>query len=171
MSTDERQHSGTALSAALAFAAVIMLVPANLLPVMHVSMAGQIPYEATILAGVLVLMEEGLWGLAAIVFVASILVPLLKLVGISWLHVAARGKQAGDPRRLTRLHSALEFIGPWSMLDVFLVAFLCGAVRFGQLASVEPRGGIIAFAAVVVLTMLSTRTFDPHLFWRGDARA
>jgi paraquat-inducible protein A len=71
-----------------------------------------------------------------------------------------------DARRLTGVYRVVEFIGPWSMLDVFLVGFLCGAVRFGRLASVEPGPGIVAFGAAVVLTMFATRAFDPRWLWR-----
>jgi paraquat-inducible protein A len=143
-----------------------MLVPANFLPAMHVEMAGRTPQAATIYEGVVVLVEEGMWGLAAIVFTASIFVPFLKLVGLGWLLTATRRPGRVDARRLTGVYRVVEFIGPWSMLDVFLVGFLCGAVRFGRLASVEPGPGIVAFGAAVVLTMFATRAFDPRWLWR-----
>jgi paraquat-inducible protein A len=120
---------------------------------------------------VLQLWDDDLFALAAIVFTASFLVPLLKLVGLARLLWAAR-RPAADRRRtraLLRLYGAIDFIGRWSMLDVFLVAFLCGAVRFGALASVQPRPGVAAFAAVVVLTMLATHAFDPRLLWAENA--
>jgi paraquat-inducible protein A len=95
-----------------------------------------------------------------------VLVPVLKLAGIARLLWAVRrGGAPANASRLTRIYAALDFIGRWSMLDVFLVAFLSGAVRFGRLALVEPRGGIVAFAAAVVFTMLATHAFDPHLLW------
>jgi paraquat-inducible protein A len=75
-----------------------------------------------------------------------------------------------DPRRLTRWHARLDFIGRWSMLDVFLAAFLAGLVKFGALATVEPRSGLVAFAAAVVLTMLATRSFDPRVLWERPIR-
>ncbi len=156
-------------AAAFALAATAMLVPANVLPVMHVAQAGGTIRDATIFSGVLLLARQGLWGLAAIVFTASVLVPLLKLVGMGFLLWGARPGHARHARRLTRLYAVLDFIGRWSMLDVFLVAFLSGAVRFGRLALAEPRSGIIAFAAVVVLTMLATHAFDPQLLWRHAA--
>lgn len=156
-------------SLALAIAAVIMLVPAYLLPVMHLGMVGKPPNDTTILSGVIQLWDQGLGGLAAIVFTASFLVPLLKLGGLAWLLAAARRGPAepARSRRLTRIYGAIDFIGRWSMLDVFLVAFLCGAVRFGKLASVQPRPGVAAFAAVVVLTMVATHRFDPRQLWPG----
>jgi len=77
---------------------------------------------------------------------------------------AKRGGHA-DSRRLTRLYAALDFIGRWSMLDVFLATFLAGLVQFGELSTVEPRSGIVAFAAAVVLTVLATQAFDPRILW------
>ena len=152
-------------AAALAISAVIMLVPAYSLPVMHLGIAGQVASDTTILSGILQLWRDGLGGLAAIVFTASFLVPLLKLAGLACLLVAARHRPGSHARLLTRIYGAVNFIGRWSMLDVFLVAFLSGAVRFGKLASVEPRPGILAFGAVVVLTMLATHRFDPRILW------
>jgi paraquat-inducible protein A len=106
-----------------------------------------------------------LWAISAIVFIASILIPLLKLVGLTCLLIAAHRRSSPYRRGLTRLYAVLHYIGRWSMLDVFLVAFLAGAVQFGVLATIEPRSGIMAFAAAVVLTMLATDAFDPRLLW------
>jgi len=159
-----------ASAAALALAAAIMLVPANILPVLSTSTTGQ-PRTDTIFSGILGLYHEGMWAIAAIVFTASILIPLLKLVGLAWLLLAARRARhapARQMRRLTRVYVVLDFIGRWSMLDVFLVAFLSGIVRFGVLATVEPREGIVAFAAVVVLTVLATDAFDPRTLWEEE---
>jgi paraquat-inducible protein A len=148
---------------ALGLAAAVMLVPANLLPVIHTQTAGQIRTD-TIYSGVIELWEHGLWPLAAIVFIASFVVPIGKLVGLGWLLAAVRWGTR-HPARLTRWYARLDLIGRWSMLDVFLAAFLAGLVQFGALATVEPRPGLIAFAAAVVLTMLATRAFDPHRLW------
>ena len=168
MATVSTPIRGTSEPTALAVAAVIMLVPAYMLPVMHLGIVGKVTSDTTILSGVIQLWQQGLGVLAAIVFTASFLVPLLKLGGLAWLLAAAnRGVgQESRSRRLTRVYGAIDFIGRWSMLDVFLVAFLCGAVRFGKLASVYPRPGIAAFAAVVVLTMVATHSFDPRMLWK-----
>ncbi|MDB6126497.1 MAG: Paraquat-inducible protein [Verrucomicrobia bacterium] len=171
MSTDSPPIRKTSEPTALAVAAVIMLVPAYMLPVMHLGIVGKVTSDTTILSGIIQLWQQGLGVLAAIVFTASFLVPLLKLGGLAWLLGAASagvGNQARS-RRLTRVYGAIDFIGRWSMLDVFLVAFLCGAVRFGKLASVQPRPGIAAFASVVVLTMFATHSFDPRMLWKGKA--
>jgi paraquat-inducible protein A len=164
--TDPRQHLGArnTQSAALTLAAAIMLVPANVLPVLSTNTTGQ-PREDTIFSGIVSLWQDGMWAIAAIVFIASILIPLLKLVGLSWLLFAVRHGGPRHPRRLSRIYLVLDRIGRWSMLDVFLAAFLSGVVRFGVLASVEPRRGIVAFAIAVVLTVLATDAFDSRLLW------
>ena len=158
-----------ALPAALALAAAIMFIPANVLPILNTSTIGSVRTD-TIFSGIVGLCEDGMWAIGAIVFTASILIPLLKLVGLSLLLFAARRGPFESPRRLTRLYAVLDFIGRWSMLDVFLVAFLAGVVHFGALASVEPRSGIVAFAAVVVLTVLATDAFDPRWLWEPEPR-
>jgi paraquat-inducible protein A len=155
-------------AAALAVAAAIMLVPANVLPVLSTNTGGQARTD-TILSGIQGLWNDGMWAIASIVFIASILIPLLKLVGLGWLLVATRRRTVRHPRGLTRLYTILDFIGRWSMLDVFLVAFLTGAVQFGALATIEPRGGIVAFAGAVVLTVLATDAFDPRLLWANES--
>jgi paraquat-inducible protein A len=157
--------ASTNQAAALTVAALIMLPPAYALPVMHLGMLGMPAKDTTILSGVIQLWQEDLGVLAAIVFTASFVVPVLKLAGLAWLLLAARWHRFLQPHRLTRVYGVIDLIGRWSMLDVFLVAFLCGAVRFGVLAEVQPRPGIVAFGAVVVLTMLATARFDPRVLW------
>jgi len=152
-------------AASFALAAMVMLIPANVLPVMTFATAGSPPNVTTIFGGVSLLWSENLWALALIVFTASVAVPALKLGGLAWLLYSVRGGRRPNSRRLTRLYSVINAIGRWSMLDVFLVAFLTGAVRFHRLASVVPMSGIIAFASVVVLTMIATQMFDPRLLW------
>lgn len=161
----EASHGATSQAAALALTALIMLVPAYVLPVMHLGMLGMPAKDTTIFSGVIQLWQENLGILAVIVFTASFVVPILKLAGLAWLLLAAGRQTVRHPRRLARVYGVIDAIGRWSMLDVFLVAFLSGAVRFGVLAEVQPRPGIIAFGAVVVLTMLATRRFDPRVFW------
>jgi paraquat-inducible protein A len=163
---DPRQHLGArnTQAAALTFAAAVMLVPANVLPVLSTNTTGQ-PREDTIFTGIVSLWQDGMGAIAAIVFIASILIPLLKLVGLTWLLLAVRHGPPRNARGLSRVYLVLDLIGRWSMLDVFLAAFLSGVVRFGVLASVEPRRGIIAFAIAVVLTVLATDAFDPRLLW------
>lgn len=158
----------TAAPAALGLGAAVLLVPAYTLPVMSFAKIGQ-AHADTLFASVAKLWHAHLWGIAAIVFTASIVVPLLKLIALAALLRAARQR----PRRTDgwqRLHSLVHGIGRWSMLDVFLVAFLCGIVDFGDFAQIEARPGVLAFAGAVVLTMLATASFDPRLLapQRGD---
>jgi paraquat-inducible protein A len=162
-SAPDRSHS-LASATALAIAAAVMLVPANILPVLSTNTGGNARTD-TIFSGIVGLWQDGMWVIAVIVFVASILIPVLKLMGLAWLLVAATRSRVRRPRLLTRVYAALEFIGRWSMLDVFLVAFLAGLVRFGALATVEPRSGIVAFAGAVVLTVVATDAFNPRLLW------
>jgi paraquat-inducible protein A len=156
---------------AFAVAAAVMLVPANFLPILTTESSGSGRTD-TIFSGTVELWRQGLWVIAVIVFVASIVIPVLKLLGLGWLLFQAHRRTIRDPRRLTRLYGALDFIGRWSMLDVFLVAFLSGVVRFGSFSTVIPRSGIVAFAIAVVLTVLATHAFDPRVLWRENpARA
>jgi paraquat-inducible protein A len=153
---------------AFSVAAAIMLIPANFLPILTTQTSGRTRTD-TIFSGTVELWRQDLWLIAAIVFVASIVIPILKLAGLAWLLINARRGTIRDPRRMTRLYGALDFIGRWSMLDVFLVAFLSGVVRFGVFSTVEPRSGIVAFAIAVILTVLATHAFDPRVLWRGAA--
>ncbi len=164
----QRPPQDVRTAAALGLAATVMLVPAYWLPVMSLDQIGH-PHADTIFSGVAKLWRGGMWGLAIIVFTASLLVPLLKLGGLGLLIAAARWPRLGSARALGRLHHVLHSIGRWSMLDIFLVAFLCGIVRFDGLASVEARPGALAFASVVILTLLATSAYDRRLLWRRRA--
>lgn len=153
-------------AAALAVAAAIMLAPANLLPVLSTETSGS-DRTNTIISGVIDLWRHGLWAIAIIVFTASVIIPALKLAGLGWLLLSSRRGPSANPRRLTRIYAALNFIGRWSMLDVFLAAFLAGLVQFGEFSTVTPRAGIVAFATAVVLTVLATEAFDPRALWNA----
>lgn len=159
-------YRGRSAASALALAAAVMLVPANLLPVLSTEASGSFRSD-TIFSGAMELWRHGLGAIAVIVFTASIVIPILKLAGLAWLIFSARRGAPRNPRRLARVYSAIEFIGRWSMLDVFLAAFLTGLVQFGDLSMVEARSGIVAFAAAVVLTVLATQAFDPRTLWDG----
>ena len=145
-------------------AAAALMVPANLLPVMTVETMGQ-KEPQTIISGIAHLYYDGQPLLSAIVLVASLLIPLVKLLGLALLLVSVRWNWQWSPVARTRLYRGIELIGRWSMLDVFVVALLVALVRFGSLASIRPGAGATAFAAVVILTMLATLAFDPRLVW------
>jgi paraquat-inducible protein A len=158
---------GTSAASALALAAAILLVPANLLPVLTTDSSGR-ERSDTILSGALELWRQGLGAIAVIVITASIIIPILKLAGLGWIIFSVRKGPPKNARRLTRVYVALDFIGRWSMLDVFLAAFLTGLVQFGGLTMVEARSGIVAFAGAVILTVLATQAFDPRSLWAGN---
>jgi paraquat-inducible protein A len=119
----------------------------------------------TILGGVFEFVAAGYWPLAAIVFAASVVVPMLKLVGLSILLLGTGTSSTATLRLRTHLYRLIAVVGRWSMIDVFAVAVLIGLVRFGQPASISAEIGAACFAAVVVLTMLAAETFDPRLMW------
>ncbi|EIJ33214.1 paraquat-inducible protein A [Thiothrix nivea] len=149
---------------ALLIASVVLYIPANVLPVMSVYMLGQ-GQPDTIISGVLHLLEAGQWPLALIVFVASVVVPLLKLFVISFLLISIQRKSRWRPHERMQLYKVTEYVGRWSMVDVFVIAILTGLVQFGTLARIEANAGTLSFAAVVVLTMFAARTLDEHLIW------
>jgi paraquat-inducible protein A len=165
MNRDPSRSAPLHRTAAFALAAAFMMLPANFVPILHTKMAGDVRTD-TIWTGIVELYAKGLWPLAVIVFTASLAIPLFKLAGLGILLLSAhRGAAPRHLRPLTRLYAFLDVIGRWSMLDVFLVAFLAGMVRFGAPAQVTPLPGIVAFALVVTLTILATRAFDPRLLW------
>lgn len=148
-------------------AAVALYLPANLLPVMGTaSVLGRESH--TIVGGIIELWSTGSRELAAIVFIASIAVPLLKIGALALLAFTAHRRSRWRQRERAALYRLVETVGHWSMLDVFVVVLLVGMVRFGVLASVEPEAGLLAFGAVVVSTMLASASFDPRLIWPRD---
>jgi paraquat-inducible protein A len=154
---------------ALLGTAALLAVPANVWPVMTITKLGQ-GGPSTIVGGSLELTEAGFWGLAALVFVASVLVPLVKLAALSVLLVSAH---RGSTRRLefrTRLFRVVSVIGRWSMLDIFATMMLVTLARFGWLGNVRPEPGATAFCGVVIVTMLASESFDPRLMWDAAGR-
>jgi len=151
-------------TSALLLAAAILYVPANLLPIMQTTSLGRVQSD-TILSGALYLLQSGMWPLALVVFVASILVPLLKLLILILLLVSIRWRWTWRPRDRTRLYRILELVGRWSMVDIFVVTILVALVQLGNVANVVAQSGAAFFAAVVVLTMLAAMSFDPRLIW------
>lgn len=149
---------------ALLIGAALLYLPANLLPVMTVVYLGK-GQPDTIMSGVIHLLEGGMWPLALIVFVASVFVPLMKLIVLSFLLISIQRKSHWRPVDRTALYRVTEFVGRWSMVDIFVIAILAALVQFGALANIDPGAGSVSFAGVVVLTMLAANTFDPRLMW------
>jgi paraquat-inducible protein A len=149
---------------ALVIAALILYVPANVYPVMTFISFGR-GAPSTILGGVSELVQAGMWPLAGVVFVASITVPVLKLIGLIVLLVSVQRRSRRQTRQRTMLYRIVEGVGRWSMIDIFTLAILAALVQLGALATIQPGAGAIAFAAVVVLTMFAALAFDPRLLW------
>jgi paraquat-inducible protein A len=146
-------------------AAMLLYVPANTLPIMSTASVFTGREAHTILGGIVELWQAGSWELALIVFIASIAVPIVKIAALALLVLTARRRTLWRQTERANLYRLIETVGHWSMLDVFVVVLLVGMVRFGAFASVEPLPGLLAFGAVVVLTMLASASFDPRLIW------
>lgn len=151
-------------------AAVILYIPANLLPVMTVISFGS-GQPDTIISGVISLYLNGYLPLAVIVFVASILVPLLKMLALLYLLISVHQKSPFRHHQRIRLYRITEFIGRWSMVDIFVVGLMTGLVQAGSIATVEPGPGARAFATVVILTLFAAMSFDPRLIWDHEELA
>jgi paraquat-inducible protein A len=155
---------------ALVIAAAVLYVPANLYPVLTVMQLGA-GQPNTILGGVRELISSRMYPLAALVFFASIAVPMLKLVGLTTMLVATQTGRSGWLRDRTRLYHIVRFIGRWSMIDIFMESLLGALVQFGGVVTIEPGIGAVAFCGVVILTMFAAETFDPRLMWDSAAAA
>lgn len=151
-------------TAALLLAATILYVPANVLPVMHTgSIFGS--QSDTILSGVIFLAQSGSWPLALIIFIASVVVPLCKLVALAFLVISAQRRSTWQPQRRAQIYRVVDLVGRWSMVDIFVAAILVALVQFKSLASIHAGAGAAFFGAVVTLTMMAAHSFDPRLIW------
>jgi len=158
-----QQHAprGVQRTIALSLAALILFIPANTLPILSISQMGH-RSESTIWGGVVELWQSGTQGIAVLVLLCSIFIPLLKILGLLYL---CASYQMHSPKKYASILRFISVIGRWSMLDVFLVAILVALVKLGTFASIQPELGIVAFAGVVVLTMLASTNFEPKLLW------
>ncbi len=163
-----RQRESLQRTWALTFAALVLYFPANMLPVLKVDSIGG-EQKSTIISGVIQFWQQADYPVAIIIFCASVMIPVLKIISIVSLCFAARtGRHA---RPMTRLYRVTEFVGRWSMVDVFVVAILVAVVQLGSAISIHPGAGAISFAAVVVLTMFAAMSFDPRLIWDAAAHS
>lgn len=149
---------------ALLITAAILYIPANTYPIMETVSMGE-SQASTIAGGVVILWENGSWPVAMVIFIASLLVPIVKILTLTWLCLVAGKPWPGGHQLQHRLYQLTEFIGRWSMVDVFVVAILVALIRGGAMMSVYPGPAALAFCGVVVLTMLAARSFDPKLIW------
>jgi paraquat-inducible protein A len=159
-----RKPDSIARTWAFVLAAMILYIPANVLPVTDTrTILGD--QADTILSGVVYLWTSGSWPLAVVVFVASIMVPMLKIFALVFLLLTAQWHSTWQPAQRLRLYRLVELVGRWSMLDIYVITFLVALVQLRTLATIRPGWAAAAFGSVVVLTMLATMSFDPRLIW------
>ena len=163
-SLHRRKPASLSRTWALVIAAMLLYIPANVLPITETTSLGHTQSD-TILSGVVYFMLSGSWHIALIIFVASIVVPLVKLVVLVYLLLSVQFKWLWRPKERTRIHHLTEAVGRWSMVDIYVVTVLVAMVRMDALAEVTAGPAGLYFAAVVVLTMLAADSFDPRLIW------
>ena len=149
---------------ALMLAASILYIPANVLPMTITSSLGQTQSD-TIMSGVIYFLSHGAPGIGLVIFVASIFLPLLKLIILAYLLISVQRKSSWRPRDRTQLYRITEAVGRWSMLDVFVVTILVALVKLGIFANIDAGPAAVYFASVVVITLIAAESFDPRLIW------
>lgn len=149
---------------ALVITAILLYVPANVLPIMTTTVLGS-SSSNTIMGGVMVFLSHGDIPFALVIFVASVVVPVAKLFALSWLCFSVAGAHQKRPGKRAVLFRMTELIGRWSMVDVFVVAILVALVQLGNVMTIQPGPAAIAFAGVVIVTMFAAMSFDPRLIW------
>ncbi len=159
-----RKPDSLARTWALVIAALVFYVPANVLPITKVTSLGVVQSD-TILSGVIYFIHSGMWPIALVIFIASVFVPMLKLLILMLLLVSVQRRSRWRPKDRTRLYRITEAIGRWSMVDIFVVTILVALVHLGALANIEAQAGAAFFAAVVVITIFAAMSFDPRLIW------
>lgn len=149
---------------ALVLAAMVMIVPANVLP-MTIATSFGAQQSDTIMSGVIFFMQNGSWGIASVIFVASIFVPFAKLLLLIFLLLSVQFRSTWRPRDRTTLYRLTELVGRWSMVDIYVVTILVALVKLGAIAAIQAGPAAMYFASVVVLTMFAAESFDPRLLW------
>lgn len=164
-----RKAGGLVMTAVLVLTGIIFYIPANLLPIMTVTRLG-IEEAHTITGGIIALIHEGMLPIALLVLIASILVPLLKLIGLITLLIMVQFRWPMDARYWTRVYRVIAFVGRWSMLDIFMIAILVSLVDMGDIARIIAGPAATSFAMVVVITMFAANAFDPRLIWDSQEK-
>lgn len=149
---------------ALLITAILLYIPANTQPIMETQLLGQSD-PSTIIGGVILLLQMGSWPIALVIFIASVVVPLGKMLALAWLCFSVSGSHQRWARQRTVAYRITELVGRWSMVDVFVVALLVALIQLGELMRVYPGSAALAFAGVVIFTMLAANSFDPRLIW------
>ena len=159
-----RKRNSLARTWALVLAAVIFYIPANFLPISIITSLGSTQSD-TIMTGVLYFIHSGDWPIALVIFTASVFVPILKLLVLSFLLTSVQFKSRWRPRDRTRLYRIIEGIGRWSMVDIYVITIMAALVHIGAIANFAVGPAAVYFAAVVTLTMIASMSFDPRLIW------
>ena len=159
-----RKINSLARTWACIIAAYICYIPANLLPITYVGSLGKVQGD-TIMSGVIYFIHTGMWPIALIIFVASVFVPLIKLLILTYLLISLQRRSTWQPRERTRLYRLTEAVGRWSMVDIFVITVLVALVQMGNLAHIQAGPAAPFFGAVVVITMIAAMVFDPRLIW------
>ena len=159
-----RKPNSIARTWALVIAAFIFYIPANVLPITRVISFGKAQSD-TIMSGVIYFVKSGSWPIALVIFIASVFVPVLKLIVLTYLLISVQLKSCWRPRDRTRLYRITEAVGRWSMVDIYVVTILVALVKLGALATIEAGPGAIFFAGVVIITIFAAMSFDPRLIW------
>ena len=160
----DRKPNSIARTWALVLAAFIFYIPANILPITTVISLGKAQSD-TIMSGVIYFLHTGMWPIALIIFLASIFIPLMKLLVLIFLLISVQRKSCWRQQDRTRLYRFVEVIGRWSMVDIFVVTILVALVHLGGLATIHAGPGALFFGAVVVITIFAAMSFDPRLIW------
>jgi paraquat-inducible protein A len=159
-----RMTDSLARTMALVLTACILYIPANILPIMTTDQLGSVE-PSTILGGVILLWDLGSYPIAAVIFIASVMVPTGKMASIMYLCWTVSREQKTRAQQRTVMYRITEFVGRWSMVDVFVVAILVALIQLGGLLSIQPGAAALAFSGVVMITMLAAESFDPRLIW------
>lgn len=159
-----RRKNSLQWTIALLITSLMIYIPANILPIMTTVALGK-GIDSTIISGVLLLWDDGSYPVAMVIFMASIMIPCLKMISITWLCLYAKGKGRLDSERTHTIYNVVEFVGRWSMIDIFVIAVLAALLHFGNLMAVYPAIGSLFFASVVILTMISAIMYDPRFIW------
>ncbi|PLX84457.1 MAG: paraquat-inducible membrane protein A [Desulfuromonas sp.] len=160
----QRKPRSLARTWALVLTAMVFYIPANLLPMMVTSSLGDKQMD-TIMSGIISFLQDGSWGIALIIFTASIFVPFMKFAILIYLLLSVQIKSVWRPKDRTLLYRMTEAAGRWSMLDIYVVTIMVALVKLGILGDVEAGPAAVYFAAVVVITMIAAESFDPRLIW------
>jgi paraquat-inducible protein A len=152
---------------ALLIASIVLYIPANIYPIMITEQQG-VATESTIIGGVILLWGMGSYAVALVIFIASVLVPIAKILSLAALCVTVRKKHTKSRKQRTQMYRITEIIGKWSMVDVFVVAILVALIQITGILVISPGGAALAFAAMVIVTMFAAEEFDPRLIWDQD---